>query len=122
MVKSYCNIYLQELTGMLTDYIQYMGQHNQTEDSDQLLQSALENKRFYYSLIRSMLGHMAKFGYPDQFPEDGSVFRDKLQSNFFLPNNNWHFLQFLRNHMSFSEMSLVLNKFGSSFHLVWLCK
>ncbi len=65
-----------DLWNWIIQFIYYMDSHNQISNVTELIDSILDpdNSTAYTNTLYSMFGLMAKHGYPENFPEDGSIF------------------------------------------------
>ena len=63
-----------ELWTLIVRFIAYLCAHKRGLNEESLTQSVHRSEKVYNQILKSMLGHMARHGYPDAFPEDGSIF------------------------------------------------
>ena len=65
----------RELWSWVIEYVYYMDSHNQVSNITELVESLLDpGQPTYMQILHSMLRVMAKYGFPENFPEDGSIF------------------------------------------------
>lgn len=63
-----------QLLTLMMQYVAYLKVHNRTEDPHQLVRLMLVDKHTSHKVMNSMLQHMATYGMPEEFPNDGSIF------------------------------------------------
>lgn len=63
-----------QLLSLMLQYIAYLHAHNQTQDPNLLIREIFKDQNAHDRLMQSMFTHMASYGYPEDFPSDGSIF------------------------------------------------
>ena len=63
-----------QLLSLMLQYIAYLHTHNQTQDPNLLIREIFKDQNAHDRLMQSMFTHMASYGYPEDFPSDGSIF------------------------------------------------
>ena len=63
-----------QLLSLMLQYIAYLSVHNQTQDPNSVVREIFNDQQAHDKLMQSMFTHMANYGFPEQFPNDRSIF------------------------------------------------
>ena len=64
-----------DLWDWIIGFVYYMDSHNQTSNVENVIDSIVaNNETVYRKILHSMLGYMAKYGFPNEFPDDVNIF------------------------------------------------
>ena len=69
-----------DLWAWMIDFVRYLDNHNQTSDTEEIIQSLVaHNESVYMEVLTLLLQFMSRHGFPDEFPAEGSVLFDAEQ-------------------------------------------
>ena len=63
-----------QLLALMLQYIAYLSVHNQTQDPGSIVRDIFNDQLSHDRVMYSMFSHMARYGMPQNFPSDGSIF------------------------------------------------
>ena len=64
----------------MIDFVRYLDNHNQTSDTEEIIQSLVaHNESVYMEVLTLLLQFMSRHGFPDEFPDEGSDLFDAEQ-------------------------------------------
>jgi hypothetical protein len=68
-----------QLVSLMIQYIAYLNVHEQIHDPGALIRDIFNDQQSHDRVMYSMLSHMASYGLPENFPDDGSIFNTTSQ-------------------------------------------